>query len=72
MTVQMPYAETRLVMEDAPPARDVADFHLRWREFRPAAVEVLHKRSLNRRQSETLAWMIELIDRIGREDLPLD
>ena len=56
-------------MTEITPARDVADFHLRWSEFRPMAAEIQRLRGLSRSQSETLAWMIDLIDRIGEGDI---
>ena len=56
-------------MEDIVPARDVADFQSRWPDFRPLAQEILQFRTLNRKQAETLGWMIDLIDRIGAGDL---
>ncbi len=56
-------------MEEFLPPRDIADFHSRWAEFRPLAKEILQFRSLNRRQAETLGWMIDLIDRIGEGDI---
>lgn len=49
--------------------RDVADFHMRWREFRTFAVSLGHSTRLTPDESETLGWMIELLDRIGPKDL---
>lgn len=49
--------------------RDVADFHLRWREFRPIARDLCHNPALTEEESDTLAWMIELMDRIGPQDV---
>ena len=56
-------------MKEIKPARDVADFHSRWSEFRPTAAEILALRGLNRRQAEVLGWMVDLIDRIGESDV---
>ena len=49
--------------------RDVADFHLHWPEFRPIADRLAHSRGLSAAEADTLAWMIELLDRIGPQDL---
>ena len=49
-------------------ARDLADFHFRWSEFRPHALAILQIDGLTPDQSETLAWMIELADRVGEKD----
>ena len=69
MPAQTQVAEDRFDMTEIEPARDIADFHLRWREFRPLALEIVQVRTLNRPQAETLAWMIDLIDRIGAGDI---
>ena len=49
--------------------RDVADFHLRWREFRPVALGIGQHLRLSDLESDTLGWMIALLDRIGPLDL---
>ena len=49
--------------------RDVADFHLRWPEFRPIARSLGRNPVLSEAEADTLAWMIELLDRIGPRDL---
>lgn len=49
--------------------RDVADFQTHWSEFRPIADRLAHSRSLSPAEADTLAWMIELLDRIGPQDL---
>lgn len=49
--------------------RDVADFHLRWPEFRPIAKGLSRNPTLSPSESDTLAWMIELLNRIGPQDL---
>jgi hypothetical protein len=51
------------------PARDLADFHLRWSEFRPLAVEAKNSPEMSDPQRETLTWLIALSDRIGEGDL---
>ena len=55
MPVQTQVAEDRFVMNEIQPARDIADFHSRWREFRPLALEILQFRTLNPPKAETLA-----------------
>ena len=69
MPVQTQVVKDRYDMKEIEPARDIADFHSRWREFRPLALEIVQFRTLNRPQAETLAWMIDLIDRIGAGDI---
>ncbi len=49
--------------------RDVADFHLRWREFRPLALGLGQSARLTVAEADTLGWMIALLDRIGPKDL---
>lgn len=49
--------------------RDVADFHLHWAEFRPLADRIAHNPTLTAAEADTLAWMIELLDRIGPQDV---
>ncbi len=49
--------------------RDVADFHLRWPAFRPIAQTLGRNPALSEAESDTLAWMVELLDRIGPQDL---
>jgi hypothetical protein len=52
-----------------PPVRDVADFHLRWREFRGEMVGLADNARLTPAQRETLLWLIRLADRVGARDL---
>ena len=49
--------------------RDVADFQNRWSEFRPVAAGALHVSGLSPAESDCLAWMIEVMDRIAPRDL---
>lgn len=49
--------------------RDVADFQSRWAEFRPCATGALRSPALTAQEVDTLAWMIEVMDRIGARDL---
>ncbi len=52
-----------------PSPSDVADFHLRWTEFRPHAVAALSQPDLTAVQRETLNWLIALSDRVSSRDL---
>jgi len=49
--------------------RDLADFHLRWAEFRPAMVAMQKWRELSPEQAGTLGWLIALSDRISQQDI---
>jgi hypothetical protein len=51
------------------PIRDLADFHLRWPEFRGKAVKVAQSANLEPIDRETIMWLILLADRIGKRDL---
>lgn len=52
--------------------RDVADFQSRWPEFRPVVQEALSNPGLSADQADTLAWMVEVMDRISPRDLDED
>jgi hypothetical protein len=52
-----------------PPVRDLADFHVRWREFRNKAMNARDNAALGPEERETIAWLIRMADRIGRSDL---
>ncbi len=54
---------------DPEPVRDLIDFHLRWHEFRPFAVQAAAVQGLSDTQSETVDWLIKMADRIRKEDL---
>lgn len=49
--------------------KDLADFHLRWPEFRPFALELLSSTNLTAQQTETLKWLVALSDRVGAGDV---
>ena len=68
----MTFATKVRAMEIEPTIRDVADFYSRWREFRPMMRAALQQGALQGAQAETLAWMIELIDRIDPRDFGSD
>ena len=51
--------------------RDVADFHLRWSEFRPIARGLGQSTRLTMAEADTLGWMIAVLDRIGPQDLDI-
>lgn len=48
--------------------RDLADFHLRWHEFRPLAVLAASQPGLSADQHTILSWLVLLADRIGPGD----
>ena len=52
------------------PARDLIDFHLRWPEFRPYAIDILGRPGLSDAEAETLRALIDLADRVRENDLP--
>jgi hypothetical protein len=54
---------------DPAPARDLIDFHLRWREFRPYAIRVLDRDGLSAAETETLRALVDLADRVRDHDL---
>jgi hypothetical protein len=51
------------------PIRDLADFHLRWSEFRDAAVKAGNSSALPLLERETIQWLIRMADRIGSRDI---
>ncbi len=51
------------------PPRDLADFHLRWSDFRPAMIRLQKAPQLTPEQSDTLGWLIALSDRISDHDI---
>lgn len=51
------------------PPRDLADFHLRWSDFRPAMIDLRLCPVLTPEQAETLGWLIALSDRISDADI---
>lgn len=52
-----------------PDIRDVADFHLRWSEFRPLAEAALRSANLPDDQRQVLSWLVLLADRVGESDV---
>ncbi|MGL4243201.1 MAG: hypothetical protein ACRCTI_18970 [Beijerinckiaceae bacterium] len=51
------------------PFRDLADFHLRWPDYRHAAEEAARAPGLKPDQREVLEWLVRLADRVGRKDI---
>ena len=51
------------------PIRDVADFHMRWAEFRPLAHSLCANRALSAAEQDLMVWMVALLDRIGPQDI---
>jgi len=49
--------------------RDLADFHLRWFEFRASALHASSSAALDAQEREILIWLIRMADRIGARDL---
>jgi hypothetical protein len=49
--------------------RDVADFHLRWPDFRAIATATAEREDLSSHEREVVRWLIRLADRVGRQDL---
>lgn len=50
--------------------RDVPDFYLRWNELRERIVPALDvEGELDLEQREILYWLIQLVDRIGENDI---
>jgi hypothetical protein len=49
--------------------RDVADFLLRWAEFRPPAQAASLADALPEDQRKVLSWLIQLADRVGESDV---
>ncbi len=56
-------------MKTPAPPRDLADFHLRWSDFRPCMVELQTAPHLRPDQRDTLGWLIALSDRISDLDI---
>jgi hypothetical protein len=53
----------------SPPIRDLADFHLRWQEFRKTALALKDGATLNEAEREILYWLICMADKIGSRDI---
>jgi hypothetical protein len=51
------------------PPRDLADFHLRWTEFRAPMIDLQCSTNLTPEQARTLSWLIALSDRISAQDI---
>lgn len=49
--------------------RDVADFHLRWQEFRATAARVAGRAVLTPDERWVIGWLIALADRVGESDV---
>ena len=70
---QSPQYEISELSENRPiPARDLADFHLRWPEFRPFASKLSARENTAEVERETIFWLMELADRIGIADIESD
>jgi hypothetical protein len=51
------------------PPRDLMDFHLRWLQFRPMALQIQAREALSGDESRLLGWLIALSDRISEQDI---
>lgn len=51
------------------PPRDLADFYLRWPEFRIVAAEIMERQALSVTEREVMMWLLRLADRVGPRDL---
>jgi len=51
------------------PPRDLADFYLRWPEFRVVAAEIAERETLSATELEVMKWLLRLADRVGPRDL---
>ncbi|QEL23733.1 hypothetical protein FQV39_14930 [Bosea sp. F3-2] len=51
------------------PPRDLADFYLRWPEFRIVATEIAERETLSATEQEVMKWLLRLADRVGPRDL---
>jgi hypothetical protein len=49
--------------------RDVADFHLRWQEFRATAIHAAGKVDLTPDERWVIGWLVALADRVGESDV---
>lgn len=49
--------------------RDVADFHLRWPQFRPIASRAAGRAVLMPDERRVIGWLIALADRVGESDV---
>ena len=52
-----------------PPIRDLADFHLRWRDFKPMAIGARDTPALSNEQRAVIDWLIRMADKIGPRDI---
>lgn len=51
------------------PPKDLADFHLRWPEFRSIGAQVAENACMSDMQREVVIWLLRLADRVGPRDL---
>lgn len=54
---------------DPAPPRDIIDFHLRWSEFKPAALDAVSRLPEGSAQRMAVAWLTLLADRVSDADL---
>jgi hypothetical protein len=51
------------------PFRDLADFHLRWPDYKQVAIDAAHAPGMPSDQREVLEWLVRLADRVGQKDI---
>jgi hypothetical protein len=51
------------------PFRDLADFHLRWPDYKQAAIDAASTPGMPADQREVLEWLVRLADRVGKKDI---
>ena len=51
------------------PIRDLPDFVLRWQEFRPHAIRLLHIKTLGVEEKNVVSWLVQMADRISARDV---
>lgn len=67
MPNQHAFAQHKPISPNSP--RDLADFLLNWNKFRPAMTALQDKKAITKADSETLGWMVALIDRLRADDI---
>ncbi len=55
--------------QDKRPIRDLPDFVLRWQEFRPHAIRLLHIQALGAEEQMVVSWLIQMADKITVRDV---
>ena len=61
--------DATLPRRDETPIRDLPDFVLRWQEFRPHAIRLLHIQALGAEEQKVVSWLIQMADKITVRDV---